>query len=541
MTEKPEAEQKFRGSWSGYERDCEFHNPDGKSTRFFNTAYLFGLDFDDDGRAVCPVDFDGDGDLDLVCLSLQGLRVMENLLPQKHFARFRLTATNSNPLALNAVVKVTAGGVTHQDYVKITDGFMTQVPRELHFGLGNAEKIDQVIVQWPGAAPQRFLGVPVDKLIELTEGREEFSAIEIPYWPGDSRPKSLPPFSFDTVVTKVGGGEGPLAAKGRPAVVNFWSPSCAPCKEELPQLVALAKARGETVQFAGVSAETKDLDSVKATLASFAVPYPQFLANDAFVKGFFGGDAGAILPSTFVFDAGGRLRRVFHRAITTEELSALLDSLKEESASAADIEARGAALMGHGDFETAAEWLRKSIQADPNRASAHNHLGAACSGMAERIEAGSGPAASQEEEARRRREAIPKWDESIAHLKRAVELEPDYAEAQYNLGVAYQRTGRHEAAIGPLQASIKAGGDSYDAWYTLGMAAGGAKQNALAGEAFDRALAIAPKKTEAWIGKALWMRQIGRPDEAKKCLQKALEIEPGNGEARSMLEGMNGK
>ena len=75
-------------------------------------------------------------------------------------------------------------------------------------------------------------------------------------------------------------------------------------------------------------------------------------------------------------------------------------------------------------------------------------------------------------------------------------------------------------------------------FYALGMAAGGAKQNALAGETFERAIALDPKKADAWVGKALWLRQVGRASEAKKCLERALEMEPSNAQARAILDSM---
>ena len=46
-------------------------------------------------------------------------------------------------------------------------------------------------------------------------------------------------------------------AGGRPAVINFWAPWCAPCKVELPQLVDIARRYRGEVDFAGVSVELK--------------------------------------------------------------------------------------------------------------------------------------------------------------------------------------------------------------------------------------------------------------------------------------------
>src|SRR5258706_14286032 len=97
------------------ERDCLFFNARGP--KFYASGHAFALDFPDDGRAVAPVDIDGDGDLDLAMLSLQGLRLMENRSPPRSFARLRLEATKGDRQAISARVRLEAGGVTQQDYV----------------------------------------------------------------------------------------------------------------------------------------------------------------------------------------------------------------------------------------------------------------------------------------------------------------------------------------------------------------------------------------------------------------------------------------
>ena len=55
-------------AFSGNERNCVFINT-GKSAeaggRFADISFASGIDYDDDGRAVAPVDWDHDGDMDI--------------------------------------------------------------------------------------------------------------------------------------------------------------------------------------------------------------------------------------------------------------------------------------------------------------------------------------------------------------------------------------------------------------------------------------------------------------------------------------------
>ncbi|PYR37347.1 MAG: hypothetical protein DMF90_07120, partial [Acidobacteria bacterium] len=303
----------FRGSFSGYERKRLFYNAHG---RLVQSAYVLGLDTDEDGRAVAAVDIDGDGDLDMVLLTAQGLRLFENTSDPRHFSRVRLTAVRSQANALGATVELRAGGITRRDFVKITDGFRAQVPFDLHFGLGNIEKVDSLEVRWPSGKKEVWKDLPADQLLLVREGARAVEAESLGQWPDSTRPRMTTLLPVPTVEARRLDGEMARVAGGRPAVINFWAPWCAPCNVELPQLVDLAgRYRGE-VDFAGVSVELKDLDSVRASIKKFNIPYEQFLADDGLMQRFFGSSDDAALPSTFVFGADGGLRRLFRGAIT---------------------------------------------------------------------------------------------------------------------------------------------------------------------------------------------------------------------------------
>jgi thiol-disulfide isomerase/thioredoxin len=60
---------------------------------------------------------------------------------------------------------------------------------------------------------------------------------------------------------------------GRPIVMNFWSSTCAPCKQETPALASVARAVGGKVTFVGIDT----VDSRRQALAfvtRYKVPYP---------------------------------------------------------------------------------------------------------------------------------------------------------------------------------------------------------------------------------------------------------------------------
>ena len=360
-----EQARNFRGSFSGYERDRLFYRPDG-GDRFLQAAYVFGLDDDHDGRAAAPVDIDGDGDLDLALLTLRGLKLLENTSAPRRFARVRLVPRDAPAAALGAEVVLRAGGVTRRDFVKLTEGFRAQVPLDLHFGLDAAAAIDRLEVRWPSGETESWRDLPVDRLLVVDQASGEVADERLPRWSDGSRPTVTGSPSPSILAQALGGERAPLGG-GRPAVLNFWAPWCAPCNVELPQLVNLAQRYAGEVDFAGISVELDDLDSVRESIARFAIPYPQFLADDALMERFFGTEDAAALPATFVFDGDGRLRRLFRGAVTESDLDALLASFREEAVSEDTLRLLAETYRSAGDFALAAAYYERLGALEPTR------------------------------------------------------------------------------------------------------------------------------------------------------------------------------
>jgi len=146
-------------SFSGRERNCLFLNT--RDNRFTDIAATAGFDFVDDGRAIGLVDWDSDGDLDIWLNNRTGPRVrfLENTLsrtPGTRFLSLRLQGTHANRDAIGARVEVsyrtTTGSLTKRiKTLRAGDSFLSQSSKWLHFGLGTAESLEQVVVLWPKA------------------------------------------------------------------------------------------------------------------------------------------------------------------------------------------------------------------------------------------------------------------------------------------------------------------------------------------------------------------------------------------------------
>jgi thiol-disulfide isomerase/thioredoxin len=93
--------------------------------------------------------------------------------------------------------------------------------------------------------------------------------------------------------------------RGRVVVVNFWATWCEPCRDELPSLERLQKARaGKPLEVVSVNFGEMP-ERIRSFLEREFVELPVVLDRDKEAAGRWkvGG-----LPMTFIVDAGGRIR-----------------------------------------------------------------------------------------------------------------------------------------------------------------------------------------------------------------------------------------
>jgi thiol-disulfide isomerase/thioredoxin len=121
----------------------------------------------------------------------------------------------------------------------------------------------------------------------------------------------------------------PLTAPGRVTILHFWATWCAPCREELPELAALA-ARGKDRAFAVVTVAADSPGKVREYIARHDLALP--VRVDQYGDALFAWRVPA-LPASFVIDARGRVR---YRAVGRVEwlgpgASQTLDALLAEA------------------------------------------------------------------------------------------------------------------------------------------------------------------------------------------------------------------
>ncbi len=464
----------FRGSFSGREaNDCFVK----AGERYVEAGFALGLDSEFDSRGVAPLDIDGDGDLDLAMLSLQGLQVLLNDGPPQTSLRIRLRGRQLGRHALHSRVTVHVGDKAHVEDVRLTEGFHTQQSAELHFGLRGRNKADLVEVRWPSGAVHRLKDLPAGQYT-LDEEAEAPKRLELKPWAVPPKPALR--FSVQHELATPQGGLRPLAQKGRPVVLNFWAPWCKACVTELPELAKVVKAHPE-VDFVGVPVETKKLDEVEAFATKHGLSWPLRLADDALVRSFFGASGEMTLPATFVFGADHRLRRAFFREIDAPMLEAIFATLEVE-VTPFDLTQEAISLAKTGDKEGALQQLRKAVKLAPDDAYGHWRLGQAANQLNE-------------------------LELAFTHFDKAMKLAPNDDGIRIGMAKLYAKEGRHAEA----EQIMLAGPPSAALWENIARARVTLGRPGEAKIAFEKSIELNPERESAWKAYETLRKQLTRP------------------------------
>jgi len=135
-------------NFAGHERDCLFYKKDNKS--FENIARLVGVDENWDGRSVATIDYDNDGDLDLIITNRNSnTKILENKLnSKKNWIAFNVLEAKTNRNAVGAQIIVSQGEKTWRRYLKGgRNGYLSVSDNRAHFGLSDDRAVD-VKVLW---------------------------------------------------------------------------------------------------------------------------------------------------------------------------------------------------------------------------------------------------------------------------------------------------------------------------------------------------------------------------------------------------------
>ena len=152
-----------------YLKDYLYENT-GK-IHFSNRSHVWGIDKTGFSNGAAYADLDNDGDLELVVNNInEPPHIYENRsnhLFDRSFVRIKLIGTGNNRNGIGAKIKVKCNGRLQFYEHFLSRGYESTVDPLIHFGVGEATRIDSLEIIWPDGKYQLLKNLQCNQLLTL--------------------------------------------------------------------------------------------------------------------------------------------------------------------------------------------------------------------------------------------------------------------------------------------------------------------------------------------------------------------------------------
>jgi tetratricopeptide (TPR) repeat protein len=535
-------------SFSGHEKHMAFLNTGG--ARFADISSVSGFDFSEDGRAISPVDWDFDGDLDLWVTNRTAprIRYLENQNDTAHhFVALQLEGTgrSSNRDAIGARVTVD-GPAKLIKTVRAGERFLSQSSGWMHFGLGKHTKPLRITVEWPAGQKEVFASVSPDQFHVLRQGRGkaerwmppavklEPKIVSEPTETAFVRiilPEGLPLPDIATV-------SGPLKLESKSTILNVWASWCQPCLDELKDWAARSdrfREAGLEVVLLNADIDADGRAKAAAFLKENGIPFRSLEMNeegiralDVLQRAMLDHWEALPVPSSFLIDHEGYVKALYKGPLETDVLLVDLPLLGADGATRrqAGVPFPGkwthdvpvpdpmrvcSQFIDHALISEGLNYLRKATEMDGKfRASQFTK-----SELADRYLVMATILQDQK-----------RVEQAIDAYRAARDLNPKDFRVRLDLGNYLHELGRVPEALEEWQASLQINANHTPTLEKLTTAYLQMSQPENALKVLDKLVALSSKHPGYHFYRGTALRQLGRVPEAVKAFAQTLTIQP---------------
>ena len=153
-----------------YRRDQNLMYRNLGDLQFEDVSHAWGFDRVGVSFGAGTGDLDLDGDLDIVVNNMdEPVNVYRNNSVTGNSLRLQLEGRLSNRQALGTTVKIQHAGKHQVRYLTQARGWTSTSEPVVHFGVGDADRVEQVTIRWPSGVVQQLENVSVDRVHHIVE------------------------------------------------------------------------------------------------------------------------------------------------------------------------------------------------------------------------------------------------------------------------------------------------------------------------------------------------------------------------------------